>query len=127
MAGRRGVARRAILVGIPVTLAAAAVVDWLGKPWSALALTATATVGMINGLWLEGLLEGMLQPGRPRLSRPVVWTLAARWALWGLLFAVLYLLRERVELWAVAVGVACFLVAIAVAGTRAADHESREG
>jgi len=127
MAAPRRVARRAVLVAIPVTLAAAAVVDWLGRPWSALALTATAAVGMINGLWLEGLLEGMLQPGRPRMSRAVVWTIAARWVLWGLLFAVLYLLRERVELWAVAVGIVCFLVAIAVAGTNAADHESREG
>jgi len=61
------------------------------------------------------------------MSRPVVWTLTARWALWGLLFAVLYLLRERVELWAVAVGVACFLVAIAAAGTNTADHGRREG
>jgi len=127
MARSRRVARRAVLVGVPVTLAAAAVVDWFGRPWSALALTATATVGMINGLWLEGLLEGMLQPGRPRMSRPVVFALAARWVLWGLLFAVLVLLRERVELWAVAVGVACFLVAIGVAGTQTADRESREG
>jgi len=121
------VGRRALLVALPVTLGAAGVVNWLGKPWSALVLTVTAAVGMINGFWLEGLLEGMLQPGRPRMSRPVVFALAARWVLWGLLFAVLVLLRERVELWAVAVGVACFLVAIGVAGTQTADRESREG
>lgn len=102
-------------------------VDWLGKPWSALALTVTAAVGMINGLWLEGLLEGMLQPGKPRMTRAVVGLLAARWALWGLLFAVLYLLRERFELWAVAVGVACFLVALSIAGTKGADRDRREG
>jgi len=127
MAGRRFVARRAVFVGVPVTLCAASAVNWFGRPWSALALTATAAVGMINGLWLEGLLEGMLQPGRPRMTRAVVGLLAARWALWGLLFAVLYLLRERIELWAVAVGVACFLVALGIAGVNAADHDSREG
>ncbi|MBZ5589880.1 MAG: hypothetical protein LAO05_15095 [Acidobacteriia bacterium] len=121
------VSRRALPVAIPLTLGAAAVVDWLGKPWSALALTVTAAVGMINGLWLEGLLEGMLQPGKPRMTRAVVGLLAARWALWGLLFAVLYLLRERFELWAVAVGVACFLVALSIAGTKGADRDRREG
>ena len=119
--------RRALLVALPVTLGAAGVVNWLGKPWSALVLTVTAAVGMINGFWLEGLLEGMLQPGKPRMTRAVVGLFVARWALWGLLFVLLYLLRERIELWAVAVGVACFLVALSTASVKAAGHDSREG
>ena len=119
--------RRAVTVAIPVTLAAAAVVGWLGKPWSALALTVTAAVGIINGLWLEGVLMGVLQPGKPRVTRAAVWLFVARWALWGLLFAALYLMRERIELWSVAVGVACFLFALGVAGARVADRCGREG
>ncbi|HVN75391.1 MAG TPA: hypothetical protein VMT19_03675 [Thermoanaerobaculaceae bacterium] len=127
MGTRRTIGRRALAVAAPVTLAAAGVVNWLGKPWSALALTVTAAVGIINGLWLEGLLAGMLQPGKPRVTRAAAWLLAARWALWGLLFVVLYLMRERIELWAVAVGVACFLVALGIAGAGVADRGPREG
>jgi predicted outer membrane lipoprotein len=119
--------RRALTVAVPVTLAAAAVVNWLGKPWSALALTVTAAVGIINGLWLEGVLKGVLQPGRPHVTRAAVGLLIARWALWGLLFVVLYLMRERIELWSVAVGVACFLVALGIAGMRVADRGGQEG
>jgi len=127
MAGRRIVGRRALAVAVPLTLAAAAAVNWAGKPWSALALTVTASVGIINGLWLEGLLVGMLQPGRPRVTRAAVGLLVARWVLWGVLFAVLYLMRERIELWSVAVGIACFLVALGVAGASAGDRDGREG
>ncbi len=127
MTPRRIVGRRALTVAIPVTLAAAAVVNWLGNPWSALALTVTAAAGIINGLWLEGLLAGMLQPGKPRVTRATAGVLIARWAIWGLLFVVLYLMRGRIELWAVAVGVACFLVALGVAGASAVDRDGREG
>ncbi len=127
MAAPRVMGRRALAVAVPVTLGAAAIVNWAGKPWSALALTVTAATGIINGLWLEGLLAGMLQPGRPRVTRAAAGLLVARWALWGLLFAVLYLMRERIELWSVAVGVACFLVALGVAGASAGDRNGREG
>ncbi len=111
-------ARGALALGTVLAAGAAAVVTWFGKPWSAFALTVTATVGMINGLWLERLLTRVLQPGRPRLTRGAVAALVGRFALWGLLFGLLYLLRERIELWAVAVGIGCFLVALAVAGLR---------
>jgi hypothetical protein len=121
------VARRALKTGAVLTLAAASLVAWLGKPWSALALTVTSTVGMINGLWLEGLLAGILQPGKARVAWGAAALLIARWALWGLLFGFLYLLRSRIELWAVAVGVACFLAALASAGMRAPEHGGREG
>ncbi|MCJ7440490.1 MAG: hypothetical protein MUO25_02750 [Thermoanaerobaculaceae bacterium] len=120
------IARRAVASGAVLTLAAASLVVWLGKPWSALALTVTSAVGMINGLWLEGLLADILQPGRARLARGAVALLVARWALWGLLFGFLYLIRSRIELWAVAAGVACFLAALAGAGAVAAGRGDRE-
>ncbi len=121
------VARRALAAGSVLTLAAASLVAWLGKPWSALALTVTAAVAMINGLWLEGLLAGLLQPGKARVSRGVALLMIARWALWGGLFLVLYLMRSRIELWAVAGGVACFLVALAGAALKVPERGSREG
>ncbi len=121
------VARRALAGGSVLTLATASLVAWRGKPWSALALTVTSAVGMINGLWLEGLLAGLLQPGKARVTRGVVGVMIARWALWAALFVVLYLLRSRIELWAVAGGVACFLVALAGAALNAPRGEGREG
>ena len=121
------VARRAVAGAVVITVAAASLVAALGKPWSALALTVTAAVGMINGLWLEGLLTGMLQPGKARVTRGTVAVLVARWALWGLLFVWLYLMRSRIELWAVAGGVACFLVALAGAALKAPERGGREG
>jgi hypothetical protein len=120
------IARRALTTGVVLTLAAASLVVWLGKPWSALALTVTSAVGMINGLWLEGLLDGILQPGKARVARGAVALLVARWVLWGLLFGFLYLVRRRVELWAVVAGVACFLVALAGAGMATAKPGGRE-
>jgi hypothetical protein len=108
-------ARRVLRPGIPLTLATATVVAWLGMPWDALALTVTAAVGIINAILLGGLFGRMLQPGTPHLTRGVVWLLAARWALWGGLFVGWYLMRKRIELWAVAVGVACFLTALGIA------------
>lgn len=121
------VARRALATGAVLTLAAASVVGWLGKPWSALALTVTSAVGMINGLWLEELLAGILQPGKARMAWGAVMLLIARCALWGLLFGFLYLMRSRIELWAVAVGVGCFLAALASAGMRSPEHDGPEG
>jgi hypothetical protein len=120
------IARRALATGVVLTLAAASLVVFLGKPWSALALTVTAAVGMINGLWLEGLLAGILQPGKARVARGTLALLVARWALWGLLFGFLYLIRSRVEPWAVIAGVACFLAALAGAGMTAAKQGGRE-
>jgi len=120
------IARRALATGVVLTLAAASLVVFLGKPWSALALTVTAAVGMINGLWLEGLLAGILQPGKARVARGTLALLVARWALWGLLFGFLYLIRSRVEPWAVIAGVACFLAALAGTGMTAANQGGRE-
>jgi hypothetical protein len=115
------VARRAVGVGVVVTAVAATVVAATGRPWSALALTATSSVAMINGLWLEGLFARVLQPGRPRITRSAIGILAARMVLWGGLLSFVYLLRERVELWSVAAGMGCFLVGLVVAGMQLGD------
>ncbi len=110
------IARRAGAAGLALALAIGIVLILLDKPLAALVLTATATVAIINGLWLESLLVRVLQPGRPRVSRGAVVLLVTRLLLWGLLFGALWALREVVELWAVAVGLGCFLVALGVAG-----------
>lgn len=115
-------ASRALRPGIPLTLAAAGVAGWLGGPWNAIALTVTAGVGIINAFLLGGLFGRMLQPGTPHLTRGVVGLLAARWALWGGLFVGWYLMRRRIELWAVAAGVACFLATISVASAGSAGR-----
>ncbi|OFV82383.1 MAG: hypothetical protein A2Y78_15900 [Acidobacteria bacterium RBG_13_68_16] len=120
------IARRALASGAVLTLATASLVAWLGKPWSALALTVTSAVGMINGLWLEGLLVGILQPGKARVGRGAVALLIGRWALWALLFGFLYLIRSRIEPWSVIAGVGCFLTALAGAGMTAAKRAGRE-
>ena len=121
------VARRALAGGALLTLAAATVVVCLGKPWSALALTVTASISMINGLWLERLLAGVLQPGRPHFSPRALVVMAVRWTLWAALFGFLYVMRGRVELWAVVVGIACFLVALGGAVTGFSKRAEGEG
>jgi hypothetical protein len=121
------VARRALAGGALLTLAAAATVTALGKPWSAFALTVTASVGMINGLWLERTLASVLQPGKARFSPAAMALTVARWTLWVALFAFLYLLRKRVEWWAVLVGIACFLAALGGAAVRASGDGEGEG
>lgn len=99
----------------------------LGRPVSALALTLTVGVGMINALWLDCLFGKVLQPGRPRFSKGAVALLVARLALWGLLFAVLFLLRRHFQVWVVAVGVVIVLGGLAAAGWNAEDQGSGKG
>ena len=118
-------ARQALRPGIPLTLAATALVGWLAGPWNAAALTVTAGVGMINAFLLERLFGRVLQPGAPYLTGGASWLLAARWALWGGLFVGWYLMRRRIELWAVAVGVACFLAALGFASAGPTPHGAR--
>jgi len=121
------VARRALAGGVLVTVIAATFVVWIGRPWSALALTVTASVAMINGLWLERVLAIILQPGKAHISPGALGVMAARWVLWAALFGFLYLMRSRIELWAVVVGIACFLVALGGAVVGASQHAGREG
>jgi hypothetical protein len=118
--------RRALGGASVITSGASAVVVWLGKPWSALALILTACVAIINGLWLEGLLAQVLQPGRARVTRWAAALGIGRLGLWGVLFWLLYLLGDRVELWAVAVGVTCVLVALLGAGVAGGDLDRRK-
>lgn len=99
------------------TAVAGIVLTALGLPLSALALTLTVAVGMINALWLERLLGRVLQPGRPRF-KGTIGLVVARFALWGFLFVVLFLLRRHIQVWVVAVGVAIVLVGLATVGWR---------
>lgn len=110
------VARRAALIGAVFTVIAAATVWALGHAGAAIVLTVTAAVGIINGLWLEGALARILQPGHPRFSLATVLQLLGRWALWAVLFGVLFGFRKYVDVWAVAVGVGCYVIALASAG-----------
>jgi hypothetical protein len=121
------VARRALTGGVLVTLAAATVVVWMGKPWSALVLTVTASISMINGLWLEKVLATVLQPGKPHVSPGALVVMAARWMLWAALFGFVYVVRGRVELWAVVGGIACFLCALGGAAATASRQGDEEG
>lgn len=98
-----------------------------GMPVSALALTLTVAVGMINALWLERVLLRVLQPDQARFGKGAIALLVARFALWGLLFAVLYLLRRHIQVWVVAVGVAIVLVGLAVAGWRGEEPGPGKG
>ena len=119
--------RRALLPAAVLTFGSSALVMWLGKPWSAFALILTAFVGIISALWLEGFLTFVLQPGKPRITRWVTLLGLGRLALWGVLFVLLYLLRARVELWSVAVGVTCVLVALTGVGIAGGDLDRRKG
>lgn len=110
------VSRRAALIAACLTTCAGGVAWWLGERSAALVLTASAAVAIINGLWLEGALARVLQPGQPRFSLASVLQLTARWVLWGVFFAVLFALRSHVEGWAVAVGIGCYVIALASAG-----------
>ncbi len=120
-----GIAGSAARIGLGITGAAAALLLLLDRPWAALSLTLPATIGIINTFWLEGIVATVLQPERPRFSRWALGAAALRIGLWGLLFVVLYLLRQHVVVWAVAAGIACYLVALAVAV--AGTHEGSPG
>ncbi len=117
-AGAEGgaVARRAAHWGIGLAGTAGALLLLLGEPWAALFLILPAAVGIINAFWLEGIVATVLQPERPKFTRRALGAVALRIFLWGLLFGVLVLLRREVVIWAVAAGIGCYLVALAVAG-----------
>jgi len=82
-----GIAKGVMARGLALTALAGVIVVLAGKPFAALTLTVTALVGIINTLWLAGLVQSVTQPGLPRLSRRVVWRFVARVTLWGFLFA----------------------------------------
>ena len=110
------IARRAAGLGLGMAGLIALGLVTVGRRLDAFVLTATTAVGIINTLWLEAVLTRVLQPGVPRVSRGAVAVVVGRFALWVLLFAVLYVIRERVHVWAVAAGIGCFLTALALSG-----------
>ncbi len=89
-----------------------------GRPVSAaLSLTGAGVVAIINFHWLEQLLGGLLQPGRPRVSGPVL----ARIMLKALLligFFVVFLLVPQIDPVAVALGFTALVAALLAEGLR---------
>lgn len=110
------IARRAAGLGLGMAGLIALGLVTVGRRWDAFVLTTTTAVGIINTLWLEAVLARVLQPGVPRVSRGAVAVVVGRFALWVLLFAALYVIRDRVSVWAVAAGIGCFLAALALSG-----------
>lgn len=121
------IARSAARIGLGLAGAAGAALLLVDRPWAALSLTLPAVVGIINTFWLEGIVTAVLQPERPKFSRRALGAVALRLGLWGFLFVMLYLLRQHVVLWAVAAGIGCYLVALAVAVAGASEETSGEG
>lgn len=102
----------------PLAAALATLFWWLKNPETALVLTLGYLAAIISGLWLEHVLGRVLQPGRPRLAKPLVWQGIGRVGFLAVVLAVLFFFRGRVELWAVAVGWTVALVGWVWAGLR---------
>ena len=84
---------------------------------AALSLTVAAAVAIINFRSLEGLLQRVLQPGRPRFDRRSLLTIGRRLALFAGGFAAL-LIVPGVDIVAVAIGFSTLVVALIVEGLR---------
>lgn len=95
----------------PWVLGAAVGLLMYRRPHAALVLTLSFLAAIISGLWLEHVLWHLLQPARPRLTKPLLWQAAGRMGFLAGVLAVLFVYRRQVELWAVALG-----VTLAVAG-----------
>ena len=100
-----------------VVLGALAELAIRGSISSALSLTGAGVVAIINFHWLEQLLGGLLQPGKPRISGPVVARIILKT---GLLmgFFVALLMVPRVDPVAVALGFTTLVAALLVEGVR---------
>ncbi|MCS7181826.1 MAG: hypothetical protein NZ869_01765 [Thermoanaerobaculum sp.] len=90
----------------------------LGQGKAALALTAAALVAMISALWLERVLTRVIQPGRLRLTKSLVWQGLSRLVFLVVAGAAFYVVRRQVEGWAVALGVTLAMVGWVWAGVR---------
>jgi hypothetical protein len=108
--------RQAGALTVAIASLAAAALALGGRPEAALVLTLSAAIAMINALWLERALDRVLQPGKPQFPRGAVLLLLGRWGLWFGFLVVLFVLRRHLPLWAVAVGLTCFMIALASAG-----------
>ncbi len=83
----------------------------------AVSLTAAGGVAIINFRWLEAVLSRVLQPGQPQFDGRSVLTIAARLALLGALFAVLFLVPS-VDFVAVTLGFSALVIALIIEGLR---------
>lgn len=117
---------RAAPLALLVALAAALVVSILGNLRAAVVLTLTAVIGIISTSCLEGALSRILQPGKPRLTRGAAALLVAHLACWGVFLAALLRWGQRGELWAVAVGLGCFLLGLSLGGINIHGASPRE-
>jgi len=120
------VVRRAAPIALLLALAASGVAMALARPRAALVLTASAAIGILGALYLEAALLRILQPGRPRFSRSAALLLAGHLAIWGGFLAALFRWRAVVELWAVAAGIACFLLGLSIGGASVHGGPPRE-
>jgi hypothetical protein len=83
----------------------------------AVSLTAAGAVAIINFRWLEGLVQRVVQPGRPQVD----WRSALRFLARALLLAVaagMLLWAPRVDYAAVALGVTALVVGVVAEGVR---------
>lgn len=104
----------------PLALAAGAALLRMDRRGAALVLTLSYLAAIISGLWLEHVLARVLQPGRPRLARPLIWQAVGRLGFLAGLLALLFVFRRQVELWAVAAGWTLALAGWFWAGVRGA-------
>lgn len=102
----------------PWALGAALALLMNHRPGAALVLTLSFLAAIISGLWLEHVLWQVLQPGRPRLSKPLFWQAAGRMGFLVGALAVLFMFRRQVELWAVASGLTLAVAGWVWAGVR---------
>jgi len=86
---------------------------WMG----ALCLTAAGLVAIINFRWLEVIVHGVIQPGKPRLDRWTVLRFLGRLILLAIIFAA-FLVIPRIDAVAVAFGFSTLVVAIVIEGLR---------
>jgi predicted membrane channel-forming protein YqfA (hemolysin III family) len=120
------VSRRSAPIALLLALAASAVLTTLGRPQPALVLLITTGIGILGTLSLEAALVRILQPGRPRLSRAAAVLLIGHLAIWAVFAAGLYRWRHAIELWAVAVGVGCYLLGLSMGGMNIRGDSPRE-
>ncbi len=109
--------RRVLLVCGALVFAGAGVQLARGVPFAALSLTGAGLVAMINFHWLEGVLERVVQPGRPRLDWWSFLRFVTRGALLAVvLFAILWV--PKVDPASMALGFSALVVAVLVEGLR---------
>lgn len=120
------VVRRAAPVSLLLALGASLVLVTLGKLPAAAVLTVTAVIGILSTSWLEAALVRILQPGKPRFSPRAVALLVLHAAVWGGFLVVLFRYRQRIELWAVAAGIGCFLLGLSIGGMSNRGDSPRE-